>query len=207
MVSGGLMEVRRDLRGKFGAMLFLIVCLGAVTGLGQEQVIQRGALGRPDKVMDDTLQWTTPLMVVTDKDYEIYIPDITAPEWLARNYQPFIDKGHYVISIFTFYKNMKACEANQIAWGYGDAAHLDACNDIGYRVRQVTVETTTKTVSLMMAAMIDQNGNIMPDTVNNIPRVKLWKDLDTDSQKMLEKTSEIVTKAMTAYDIKMQNRR
>ena len=200
------MHVRRGYL-KFCAVLLLIMCLGPVMGFGQEQVIQRGALGRPDKVLDDTLKWTTPVPVVSDKDYEIYIPDVTTTEWLARNYQPFIDKGQYVVSIFTFYKNTKACEANQIAWGYGDEAHLEACNDIGYRVRQITVETATKSVSLLMAAMIDPNGNIIPDSVNNTPMVRLWKDLDADSQKALEKTSELVAKEMTAYDTKMQNKR
>jgi hypothetical protein len=142
-----------------------------------------------------------------DKDVEIYIPDVTSPEWLRRNYRSYIDQGKYILSFFTFYKNTKACEANQIGWGYADAAHLNACTAIGYRVRQVTVETATKTVSLMMAAMIDQDGNIVADSVQTTPMVRRWLDLDANSQKALEKTSEIVAKHMNIYDDKVQRTR
>ncbi len=75
----------------------------------------------------------------------MYIPDVTSPEWLKRNYQDFQDKEQYVLSTFTFYKTSKAaCRINQVGWGFSDGAHLDACIEIGYRVGQASVDATQK---------------------------------------------------------------
>ena len=98
--------------------------------------------------------------MASDEDVHIYIPDITNPEWLKLNYSDFENKGVYVLSMFTFYKTPEACRANQIAWGLGDGAHLDACNWIGYRIRRATIDARQKSVTLIMAGMIDQNGEL-----------------------------------------------
>ena len=134
-------------------------------------------------------------------------PDVSSPAWIARNYRDFEYKGLYVLSMFTFYKTPKACEANQIGWGYADAAHLNACIEIGYRVRQVTVDTTSMTVTLIMAAMIDQDGNIETDSTQRQAIVRRWIDLDANTQKALEKATEIITKQMNIYDAKVQRAR
>ena len=155
------MGLRRHGKLVFAFAIWWLCGLVPAASFGQ-QVVQRGAFGKPAQVLDETMQWSTPLPVSSDRDVEIYIPDVTSADWLKANYSDFQDKDQYVLSFFTFYRNTKACRANQIGWGHSDAAHLDACNDISYRVRQVSVDAHLKTVTLRMAAMIGQDGQIVP---------------------------------------------
>jgi hypothetical protein len=178
---------------------FLI--LGMASTCHAQQVVQRGALGRPAEMLDDTGQWTTPLLVAKDSDVEIYAPDVSNPEWLKRNYPDFWNKYQYEITFLTFYRTPRACKANMIGWGNSDAAHLDACEtDIGYRVRQVSVDTHLKTVTLVMAAMVDHNGQIVPRTTERQAISRRWVDLDGNSQEALEKATDAITQQMKIYD-------
>lgn len=172
-----------------------------------QQVVQRGAFGKPDQVLDDTNQWTTPLLVASDHDVQIYIPDVTSPEWLKLNYPNFRDRRIYTLSIFTLYKTTEACRANQIGWGLGDAAHLNACVDIGYRVRQVTVDPNQKSVTLLMAAMVGQDGQIDPESIQRQSVFRTWDQLDVNSYTAIMKANALATEQLRRYDIKMQNLR
>jgi hypothetical protein len=165
--------------------------------------VQRGAFGKPAQVLDDTMQWSTPLVVASDHDVEVYIPDVTSTDWLKRNYTDFMEKKQYVISFFTFYRNTKACRANQIGWGRSDAAHLDMCNDISYRVRQVNVDAHLKTVTLIMAAMIGEDGQVVPSTMERQPISRGWHELDANSQEALDKATALIAEQMKRYDRKV----
>jgi hypothetical protein len=187
----------------FFVALWLLSGVFSVPGFGQ-QVVQRGALGRPGQVLDETQQWSTPLLVAADADVELYIPDLTGTEWLKRNYSDYMNKAQYVVSMVTFYKTTKACRKNQIGWGNGDAAHLNACNDIGYRVRQALIDTNQKAVTLIMAAMVDQNGEIVPSSIQQDSVMRTWADLDVTTREALKKTNALVAEQMRIYHRKLQ---
>lgn len=195
----------RDRQG-FGAfkMAPLFVLLWSAIGLSQ-QVVQRGPFGKPVQVLDETQQWTTPLLVSSDYDVELYIPDVTSTDWLSRNYSDFVNRGTYTLSLFTLYKTAKACRANQISWGMGDAAHLNACNDIGYRVRQILVDPNQKSVQLLAAAMVGQNGQVDANSIQEPTTFRTWDQLDPTTQKAIVKTNELVTRQMRIYDAKIQS--
>ena len=63
--------------------VLLLASLSPTEGLAQ-QVIQRGALGVPAQVLDETSLWTTPLALSSDHDVEVYIPDVTSPAWITE---------------------------------------------------------------------------------------------------------------------------
>jgi hypothetical protein len=170
-----------------------------------QQVVQRGPLGRPALVMDETEQWTAPLLLASDPVVQIYMPDVSSPGWLKRNYDDFKYRGVYTLSFFTFYKTPEACRANQIAWGLGDAAHLNACIAISYRVRRVKVDPVQKSVTLLTAAMVDQSGSIDPSTVEDSNTFRTWDQLDGNTQKSLQKAHEFVSSQMKIYDEKLQS--
>lgn len=182
----------------------LFVLLWSAVGLSQ-QVVQRGPFGKPVQVLDETQQWTTPLLVSSDYDVELYIPDVTSTDWLSRNYSDFINRGTYTLSLFTLYKTAKACRANQISWGMGDAAHLNACNDIGYRVRQILIDPNQKSVQLLAAAMVSQNGQVDANSIKEPTVFRTWDQLDPTTQKAIVKTNELVTRQMRIYDAKIQS--
>ena len=194
---------KRGLPFCLSALLLLAVVVPS--SARAQQVVQRGALGTPSEVLDETQQWTTPLLVASDKDVEIYIPDISSPDWLRLNYPEFQDKRQYTITLFTFYKTMRACRANQIGWGLGDAEHVNACADISYRVREGSVDAHMKTVTLIMAGMVGQDGQLDPTSIQRQAITKTWADLDTNTRTALEKTTGIVTEQMARYDHRLQN--
>lgn len=193
---------RRSLKSFRAAPLFLLLC--PTLSFGQ-QVVQRGPFGKPVQVYDETEQWTVPLLVSADRDVEIYIPDITSTTWLSRNYPDFLNRGTYVLTTFTLYKTVRACRANQVSWGMGDAAHLDACNDIGYRVRQLTIDPNQKSAQILMAAMVDQDGGIVPESAQESNVFRTWDQLDPTTQRAILKTNDLVTRQMRIYDAKVHN--
>lgn len=184
------------------ASLIFLVC----PGLGfSQQIIQRGPFDKPVQVFDETQQWTTPILVSSDSNVEIYIPDLTAADWLGRNYPDFLNRGTYTLSIFSRYKSVQACRENLVRLGMGDASHMDSCTDIGYRVRQFTVDLNQKSVQLIFAAMVDQDGSIMPAFAQEKSTFRTWDQLDATTQKAILKTNELVAQQMTRYDARIQS--
>lgn len=181
-----------------------VVVLTMTAGLwAQTQVIQRGPFGKPNAVLDETEQWTAPLLVAQDHDVEIYIPDVSSVDWLQKNYPEFHDRARYTITMYTFYRTPEACRTNQINWGLGDQAHLNACAlDIRYRVRRIQVDLGAKSVTLQMGAMVNQNG-LMGEASVDQGIFRTWDQLDANSQTALEKTNALVTKQMQSYEKKL----
>ena len=174
-------------------------------GMQAQQVVQRGAGGVPSSILDETNQWSVPIAVSESHDVDLYIPDVTSPVWLQKNYRDFIDQHQYVITMVTYYRSPAACRANQTAWGNTDAASMDACSlDISYRIRQARVDAHLKTVTLLMAAMVGHDGSIIPATVQNERMERTWANLDPNTQVALDKTTRIVAKQMKAYDLRVQ---
>ena len=170
-----------------------------------QQVLQHGPFGKPVQVFDETEQWTTPLLVAADENIEIYIPDVSSADWLSRNYSDFQNRGTYTISIFSSYKKVRACRDNFVSLGMGDAAHMDACTNIGYRVRQITVDPNQKSVQLLYAAMVDPDGSVIPDFVQQSSAFRTWDQLDSTTQKAILKTNDLVTQQMRRYDARLQS--
>jgi hypothetical protein len=181
-----------------------LLAVGAGTA---QQVIQRGALGVPGSVLDETQSWSAPLSVASDKQVEIFIPDVSRLEWLQRNYDQYQSKGTFTLTLFTFYKSEEACRANRIGWGLGDADHLNACAAIAYRVRQGLIDPQSKTVTLQMAAMVDSDGNIDPDSMQHTGEFRTWDQLDPNTLAAVKKASGLVAQQMTGYDRKLRTLR
>lgn len=198
------MTLRRLRCSKLFQIPLLILAFCSSLSFAQ-QVVQRGPFGKPIAVYDETQQWSTPLLLSSDNDIEIYIPDVTANDWLSRNYSDFEIRGIYTLSLFTRYKTAAACRANQTSWGMGDAEHLDACKDIGYRVRQVKIEPGQKSVQILMAAMVDRNGQLDTASIQQTPTFRTWDQLDATVQKAILKANELVVRQMRIYDARMQN--
>ena len=181
----------------FLTLAALLLCLPLRSSA--QQVVQRGAFGKPAQGLDDTGQWTTPLPLASDADVQIYMPDVSSPDWLKQNYASYQNQGVYTLSLFTFYKTPEACRANQIGWGLGDAAHLNACISIGYRVRRARIDPHSKSVILLEAAMTDQNGNVLPSSIEKRSAYRSWDQLDPNTQTALKKADALVAAQMKIY--------
>jgi hypothetical protein len=189
-----------------GLSIVVLLCAASKPSPAQ-QVVQRGTFGKPAQVMDETQAWTTPLLLVSDDEVQIYMPDISSSDWLSKNYPEYRDRGTYKLSMFTFYKSPKACRINMINWGLGDGDHLNECISIGYRVRRALINPHEKSVTLLMAAMVDDQGSIKPSSIQTEKTFRFWNQLDANTQQALEKANHLVEEQMKIYDHKMQNSR
>jgi hypothetical protein len=195
----------RDLRSAAQRIALTALFLVSFSVLPAQQIVQRGALGTPALVQDDTDQWTAPLLLAEDHDVSIYMPDVSTPQWLQKNYDSYINKGTYVLTLFTFYRTPAACRANQIAWGLGDAAHLNACVDTGYRARRTLIDPVSRSITLQAAVMVDQSGYIQPSTLRDDQLFRTWDQLDGNTQVALKKADEFVTRQLKIYDIRQRS--
>ncbi|RXH57303.1 hypothetical protein [Granulicella sibirica] len=187
-------------------LAFLLAVSLPICAFGQS-VVQHGPFGVPSQVMDETQVWTTPLSVASDHDVELYIPDVSSPDWLRQNYATYESKGVYTLSIFTFYKTTKACQINQAGWGNSDAEHINACADIGYRVRQALVDPQQKSVTLIMAAMVDHDGQLDVSSIQKPNTFRTWDQLDANTLEAVKKANGLVKEQMRIYDEKQQSKR
>ena len=185
----------------------LAALLTVAASLHAQQVVQRGTFGHPGAILDETEQWTTPLALMEDHDVVIYMPDTSTPQWLGRNYETWRNKGTYTLTLLTFYRTPAACRANQIAWGLGDAAHLNACIDTGYRIRRALIDPPSKSVTLQTAAMVDQTGNVQGDTIQDDHIFRTWDQLDANTQAALKKADDLISHQMKIYDARRQSLR
>ncbi len=182
-----------------------ILALTSSAALFGQQLVERGPLGKPSQVLDETGEWTTPLLLVSDESVQIYIPDVTSSEWLKQNYSNYKDRSFYTLSTFTFYKTPEACQINQTNWGLGDAEHLNDCAFIGYRVRRAVVNPHEKSVTLVMAAMIDSKGAIQPSSIRTDKIFRFWNQLDKNTENALQKANALIEEQMKIYDQKIQS--
>ena len=192
-------------RTRARSLAFLLAAFLPFSVFGQA-VVQHGPFGVPSQVMDETQVWSTPLSVASDHDVELFIPDVSSPDWLRMNYVSYENKGVYTLSIFTFYKTTKACQINQAGWGMSDAAHINACADIGYRVRQALVDPQQKSVTLIMAAMIDHDGQLDVSSIQKTGTFRTWDQLDANTQEAIKKANGLVKEQMRIYDEKQQSK-
>ena len=186
----------RHLVGLHSILLAVGVPVAFAPHLLAQQVVARGAFGRPAQVLDDTGQWSTPLPLASNADVQIFMPDVSNPDWLKANFDSYQNQGIYTLSLFTRYKTPEACRANQIAWGLGDAAHLNACASIGYRVHTVRIDPHSRSVILLQGAMTDQNGNVIPALIEKRTAYRSWDQLDPTSLAALKKANTLVAVQM-----------
>lgn len=193
------------------ALLTLTLALACLPAHAQQpapsaqQVIQSGALNVPTDVLTRDNQWSALISVLSNSDEDVYIEDPSTTPWLGRNAQGFVDRGQYTITLVTFYKTVHACRADQIRAGFSDAAHVDACNDYRYRIRQVAVDAPQNTLTLLFSAMVFTGGTLDSASIVRESRTRGFNGLDADSQKAISDTTRLVGQQSHSYIARQQN--
>ncbi len=170
-----------------------------------QQVVQRGALGVPAAVLDENAQWSSPVELLSNNDVSVYMPDVSNSVWLDHNAENFLKTGQYTLTLVTFYKTRHTCRTDQVLLGFSDGAHIDACNVIRYRVRQIAVNTPQKTITLLMSGVADESGAVDPQSVLHETRTRGFKDLGDEALAALTKATDIIAKQSLAYDRRLNN--
>ena len=187
------------------ALSLTLLCPPAHPQQPTQQVIEAGALNVPASVLTQDNQWSSLLQVLSNSDLELYIEDPSSDAWLARNAQNFIDRGQYTITLVSFYKTRHACREDQIRSGFSDAAHVDACNNYRYRIRQVAVDAPQNTLTLRFSVMVFTGGTPDSTSIVRETRTRGFDGLDADSQKALSDTTKLVAKQSLSYEARQKN--
>jgi hypothetical protein len=65
------------------------------------------------------------------------------------------------------------------------------------------VDAHLKTVTLIMAAMIGEDGQIVPSSIERQAISRNWAELDSNSQEALDKGTALIAEQMKRYDRKI----
>ena len=199
--------MRLNLPQRASLLLSLAGLLCAPTRAQQppQQVIQIGALAAPTDVLTPDNQWSTLISVLSNSDEDLYIEDPSTSAWLARNAQAFVDRGQYTITLVSFYKTVHACRADQIRAGFSDAAHVNACNNYRYRIRQIAVDAPQNTLTMLFSAMVFTGGTLDASSIVRETRTRGFSGLDADAQKALSDTTKLAGQQSHSYIARQQN--
>ena len=129
---------------------------------GQE-LLQPGPFGRPFLVMDEAGKWSSPISVYSDRDVEMFIPDVTAPAWVQWHATEYRQNGTYLISVFSFYKNDHVCRQQKIPAGHAnDPDWLEACAELRYQRRLLKIDDRRKTVTSLETVFMEADARYHP---------------------------------------------
>src|SRR5690349_6098256 len=103
-----------------------------------------GPFGTITAVKNEADRWTIPIRVYSDRDTEVYVPDITSAGWLSWNVESFRQSGTYLTKMFYRYKTSARCQS------VGGSRAKKVCEEIGYETDFVTVDTHKRTLKIML---------------------------------------------------------
>jgi hypothetical protein len=91
----------------------LLLCLFGATPLSAsaEPLVITGPFGVPIQVQDEFGNWSIPIKVYSDRDVEMFVPDITSIGWKSWHAERFRQEGVYVVQMLIFHKNSNYCMA------------------------------------------------------------------------------------------------
>lgn len=185
----------------------LALALATLTAPAQQppqQIIQVGALNAPTAVLTPDSRWSPLIPILSTTDRDLFIEDPSNDAWLSHNAQSFLDRGHYTITLVSFYKSRRPCREDQIRAGLSDAAHVNACDSYRYRVSQIAVDAPENTVTLLYSAMVFTGGALDPASIHRETRTRAVSDLSTDAQKALSAATKLVARQSRIYAARQQ---
>lgn len=182
------------------ALLTLALTLTCAAPAQQpQQILQIGALSAPAAVFTQTSQWSNLVPILSTSDLDLYIEDPSTDAWLARNAQPFLDRGQYTLTVVSFYKTPHPCHADQVRAGFSDAAHLNACASDRYAVRAIAVDAPQNSVTVLYSALASTAGTLDPATIYRETRTRGFAELGPDAQKAISDATKLVATQVQSY--------
>jgi hypothetical protein len=151
---------------------FLSTCWASFGQAGQ--LVKPGPMGRPSLVLDEGEEenWNPPIQVYSDRDIALYVSDQLTLAGIYWDGPRFKKEGKFQTYIYSFYKTDHDCRVQRVPKGHeADPDWLEACADLRYNRRLVTVDANLKTLTVLQSALIKSDGFFHPDLVVNKPIV------------------------------------
>jgi hypothetical protein len=176
-----------------------LFALAPVCSTAQEggEWIVRGPFGRPVAVMDEGDHWSSPILVYSDDDQEVYVPDITDPGWLAWFAGDFQQTGAYSVFLYSYFLNDHWClKYAAAAPGATKSDLAKACATIHYRRTRVTVDTHKKTVTIGQDLLLATTGFLPQKSTGLSGKVATFAEIKgSPLSKKIERVTAILEKA------------
>jgi hypothetical protein len=111
--------------------------------------IIRGPFGRPVAVMDEGDHWSTPILIYSDDEQEVFVPEITDPGWVSWFAATFRQNGIYSVFLYSYFPNDHWCLKYMTPTPSATKSDFaKSCAAVHYRRTQVEVDTRKKTVTI-----------------------------------------------------------
>ena len=189
-----------NLRTALASLVLVVATLPARPQQPPTQpVIEVGALNAPTHFLTPDNQWSNLIRVHSTPDLDLYIEDPSTDTWLSRNAENFVDRGQFTLHVISNYKSRHACRDDQIRNGFSSGPDIEACNNYRYRIRQIAVDASQNTATLLSSAMVFNGGAIDPSTVRRDTRTQGFHALDADSQRALSNATRLVGQESHRY--------
>ena len=193
-------------KGILTGALIVAFFLIAAQGMAQ-QLIQIGPFGEPIMVMDPAGNWSIPIKVYTDKNLDVFIPNLTDPGWVSWNKDEFIKSGRYETYTYLHWKNGSHCQVEF----RNDPARLSVCSKMPYNRHLVSVDTRNKTITYLETIWMDRNAAYNPELQWRYRHVGSLTDAKSVAQTMnrvtaiIEKEVREAANEPSAQDIGRRN--
>ena len=161
--------------------------------------IMRGPFGRPLAVRDESGNWSVPILVYADSDVEMFVPDITGPGWLSWHVEAYRQSGQYTVPLYEYYKTDHLCPQKLPQSAHPELQHTDACKNLAYTKRQMTVYTRNQTVTVGPLLLMESDAFANPLNETGSSKTFALSAIGPRTRKALAHASEIVADGSLRY--------
>jgi len=147
--------------------------------------------------MDEGDHCSKPILIYSDDDQEVFIPDVTDPGWLEWFAGDFRRTGAYSVFLYSYFLNDHWClKYVPPAPGATKSDLAKACATIHYRRTRVTVDTHKKTVTIGQDLLLTTTRFLPQKSTGLSGRVGTFAEIKgTPLGKKIERVTAILEKA------------
>jgi hypothetical protein len=157
--------------------IIAVVSMIPVASLAQgTQLLKPGPLGRPALVRGEGEVWESPISIYVDSDTELLVSERLTLSGIYFDGPEFKKEGKYQTYIYSFYKTDRDCRRDRIPTGHtADPQWLEACAELRYNRRLVSVDTRNKTVTIQQVILMMSDGQFHPELMS-MPKMTIPLD-------------------------------
>jgi hypothetical protein len=184
----------------FGTFVFALLLVQPSASQSTPERIIKGPLGTPTALKDEDGNWAMPLLVYSDPDIDIFIPDVTDRGWLAWHVEQYRQTGRYVTVFLEHYKTDRLCRENFLSpASRNNPSAISACKEVAYGSRMMRVNTRDKSVTVDRLLLMNEDGIANPSNEIGKPQILSFSAVGPRTQSALARASELVATASSRF--------
>jgi hypothetical protein len=176
------------------SLCVFILALTCTDAIAQELIIT-APFGKPAMVMDEVGNYSAAILVYSDSEVEIFIPDITTPGWIWWHGPAFREKGTYQVYLYEHFIKDSFCRRELIpAEHKADPNWLEMCSELRYRRRYISADTRKKTVAVRESISMESTARYNPAYVKEPNLTFRFSELKKPTRLSVARITAIIEK-------------